>query len=330
MRVLVTGATGFVGSHLVAALVRRGMEVTTLLRSPGKAGLLPPEVRRVAGDLHDPGALAQATAGQDVIYHVAGLVAARDMAEFLRANRDGTANLVEAAERRSRGGAPLSRLVFVSSLAAAGPAPAGQPLRGDAPAHPVTDYGRSKLAGEEVVRSSSLSWSILRPPMVYGPRDTEVLKVFRLARLGIVPVFGDGTQELSAVYAPDLAEALIAVAASTRSVGRTYSACHPEVFTSRDFVQAVGRAVSPARRSPVRVVPLPRWLAVGVLGLTGAVARLAHQATILTADKANEFFQAAWTGDPGPLLLDTDWRPAHALAAGLERTATWYREQGWI
>ena len=183
-------------------------------------------------------------------------------------------------------------------MAAGGPAQAGRPLRGDEPPAPVTAYGRSKLAGEEAVRSSSLPWSILRPPMVYGPRDAEVLKVFRLARFGIVPVFGDGTQELSAVYAPDLAEALVAAATSPRTVGRTYSVCHPEIFTSRAFVQAVGRAVNPGRQEPVRVVPLPRWLAVGALTLTGTVARLARQATILTTDKANEFFQPAWTGDP--------------------------------
>jgi nucleoside-diphosphate-sugar epimerase len=330
MRALVTGATGFVGGHLVEALLRRGVEVTVLLRSPGKAGLLPPGVRRIPGDLHDARALDQAVEGQNQIYHVAGLVAAKDDAEFLRGNRDGTANLIKAAERSNVGRASLPRFVLVSSMAAGGPAQAGRPLRGDEPPAPVTVYGRSKLAGEEAVRASSLPWSILRPPMVYGPRDTEVLKVFRLARLGIVPVFGEGTQELSAVYAPDLAEALIAVSTSPRTVGRTYPVCHPEIFTSRAFVQAVGRAVNPGRQEPVRVVPLPRWLAVGALTLTGTVARLARQATILTTDKANEFFQPAWTGDPSALTEDTDWRPAHTLEAGLELTTTWYREQGWL
>ncbi|MGH7525975.1 MAG: NAD(P)H-binding protein, partial [Gemmatimonadales bacterium] len=121
MRALVTGATGFVGSHLVEALRRRGDEVTALVRSARKAEALAPlGVRLVAGHLHDPAALSRAVEGQDVIYHVAGLVAARDEAEFLRANRDGTANLV-AASGRGR----VARLVLVSSLAAAGPAPRG-------------------------------------------------------------------------------------------------------------------------------------------------------------------------------------------------------------
>ena len=133
--------------------------------------------------------------------------------------------------------------------------------------------------------------------MVYGPRDREVLKVFRLARFGVGPVFGDGTQELSAVHASDLAAALLAVAAAQAAVGATYYPAHPEVFTSAAFVRAVGRAAG--RR--VRVVRIPLPLGQLALAATGAAARAAGQATILNSDKANEFFQAAWTGDPARL-----------------------------
>jgi nucleoside-diphosphate-sugar epimerase len=329
MKALVTGATGFVGSHLAEALVRRGAEVTALVRSPGKAELLNQlGVRQVRGSLHDRIALLEAAQAQDVIFHVAGLVAARGAAEFRHGNREGTAQLLAAA-REAAGGGLLPRFIYVSSMAAGGPAQRGQPLTGNEPARPVTAYGRSKLEGESVVRESTLPWTILRPPMVYGPRDTEVLKVFRLSRTGIVPVFGDGTQELSAVYGPDLAEALIASATADAAIGRTYYACHPEVFTSRAFVESVGRALRP-ERGGVRVFPLPAWLARGALTITGTAARLAGQATILTADKANEFFQPAWTGDPGLLMTETGWLPAHGLATGLAATAAWYRREGWL
>ncbi len=323
MRALVTGATGFIGSHLVEALRARGDEVTALLRTPSKAGLLTDlTVRLVHGDLHTPEALRQAVAGQDVIFHVAGLVAARDEIEFLHANRDGTTNLVQAAEQA----VPQPRFVLVSSMAAGGPAERGHPHRGDELPRPVTQYGRSKLAGEEVVRRSRLRWAILRPPMVYGPRDTEVLKVFRLARSGIVPVFGDGGQELSASYAPDLAQALIAAGSGSTTEGRTYYPCHPEILTSADFVRAVGRAVG---RS-VRIVSIPQAIARGILAVTGAVGRIAGRATLLTVDKANEFFQPAWTGDPAPLARDTGWTASRDLEAGLAETVTWYRSQGWL
>jgi len=321
MKALVTGATGFVGSHLAEALLRRGAEVTALVRSPGKAALLNDlGVRQVRGDLHSAEALRAAIAGQDVIYHVAGLVAAKDETAFLHGNRDGTANLIEAL------GGASPRFVLVSSMAAGGPAPRGQPLSGNERPAPVTMYGRSKLAGEEVVRASGLPWTIIRPPMVYGPRDTEVLKVFRIARSGLIPVFGDGSQELSAVYGPDLADALIAASASDAAIGKTYYACHPELFSSMEFVRAVGDSLNKA----VRVLTLPEWVARGALGVTGAAARLAGKATILTADKANEFFQPAWTGDPAPLMRDTEWRPKHDLAAGLAATAQWYRQRGWL
>ena len=320
MRALVTGATGFVGSHLVDALQRRGATVTALARSADKAASLTSQgVRVVAGHLHDETALLQAARDQDVVYHVAGVIAARNEAEFLRANRDGTKHVVAAAES-----AGTRNFVFVSSLAAGGPSPRGLALDGSEPPRPVTSYGRSKLASEEVVRSSRLQWSIVRPPMVYGPRDREVFKVFRLVRYGIAPLFGDGTQELSAVHAADLANAL--VLASEAPTGKTYVACHPEVFTSAEFARLVGRTME---RS-VRTLKVPPLLGRALLSVTEATARLTGQTTILTADKANEFFQAAWTGDPTPLIRDTGWQPAYDLQAGMADTYHWYRKAGWL
>jgi dihydroflavonol-4-reductase len=320
MRALVTGATGFVGSHLVDALQRHGATITALARSPDKAASLTSRgVRVVAGHLHDENALLQAAKDQDVVYHVAGVVAARNEAEFLRANRDGTRNVVAATEL-----AGTQRLVLVSSLAAGGPSLRGLALNGSEPPRPVTAYGRSKLASEEIVRSSRLQWSIVRPPMVYGPRDREVFKVFRLVRYGIAPVFGDGTQELSAVHVADLANAL--VLASAAPSGKTYVACHPQVFTSAEFARVIGRAME---RS-VRTLSVPPLLGRVLLSVTEATARLTGQTTILTADKANEFFQAAWTGDPTPLISDTGWQPGYDLQTGMADTYSWYRKAGWL
>lgn len=322
MRALVTGATGFVGSHLVEALRREGAAVTALARSPHKAGGLASQgVAVIEGDLHAAAALERAVEGQDAIFHVAGMVAARDEAEFFRANREGTANLIAAATRTGR-----PRFVLVSSMAAAGPAPPGRPLSGDEPPKPVTAYGRSKLAAEATVAAADLPWTIVRPPTVYGPRDREVLKVFQLARLGVAPVFGDGSQELSAVHGADLAEALLAVAASGRTVGRTYYACHAEVFTSGRFVRAVAAAMG--RR--VTVLGLPAGIAGALLAITELGARVTGRTTVLTREKAREFFQPAWTGDPTPLEQATGWRARYDLTAGLAHTYEWYRSEGWL
>ncbi len=272
MNALVTGATGFVGGHVVEALLARGVRVTALVRSPAKAaGLERRGVRLVPGDLHDHDALRRACEGQDVIQHVAGVIAAGNEAAYLRSNRDGTANLLRAAEDTGR-----PRFVLMSSGAAAGPSRPGIPRTSADPPSPVTAYGRSKLAGETVVRSSPLPWVILRPPTVYGPGDRDnLIKIFRLVRFGIAPVFGDGSQELSAIYAPDLGEAA-ALAGS-----------EPDVTGS-------GRA------------------------------------TILNADKANEFLQSAWTADSSPFMRDAGWMPAFDLASGLATTYRWYQDAHWL
>jgi nucleoside-diphosphate-sugar epimerase len=322
MNVLVTGATGFVGSHLVEALRRRGDEVTALVRNPGRAGALAGQgIRLAPGDLHDQAALAAAARDQEIVFHVAGLVAARDEAAFLHANRDGTSRLLKAAA-----GAGVRRVVYVSSMAAGGPSAPGRPLTGTEAPRPVTAYGRSKLAAETVVRGAGVPWTILRPPMVYGPRDREVLKVFKLARLGFAPVFGDGAQELSAVHGADLAQALLASGGAERAIGRLYYPCYPETFTSAGFAQSVGAAVGRA----VRVVRVPSSIGRAALTVTGAAARFAGRVTILTQDKANEFFQPAWTGDPAALQAETGWAPEFDLRRGLADTYEWYRSAGWL
>jgi nucleoside-diphosphate-sugar epimerase len=322
MKALVTGSTGFVGGHLVEALRARGDDVTALVRSPRKAErFIGTGIATMEGDLHDPEVLENAAAGKDVIFHVAGVVAARDEGEFLRVNRDGTSNLVRAAERSGK-----PRMVLVSSLAAAGPSEPDRPLRGGEPDRPLTAYGRSKLAGERVVREGALPWCILRPPAVYGPSDTEFLRVFQAARRGIAPVFGAGDQVLSFVYGPDLAEALVAVALTEGTEGKTYYPCHPERVTTRGFALAVGKAVGKAPR----VIRIPERLARGLLAVTGAAARLAGKATVLNSDKANEFFAPAWIADPAPLTEDTGWSARHDVAAGLAATADWYRGVGWL
>ena len=322
MKAFVTGGTGFVGAHLVRALLERGGEVTCLVRSPAKAQALGwRDVRIVRGDLDDARALAQGCAGVDVVFHVAGRISARDLPEFMEANRDGTANVLEAASLQ-----PPQRFVLVSSLAAGGPTTPGAPIDEARRPSPVTPYGQSKLAAEILVRAMPFPWTIVRPPTVYGEWDHEVLKVFKLARRGLVPVFGDGLQELSVIYAGDLAGALVTAATSPGAARKVYYAAHPAVTTSRELVRAVGRAVG---REP-RIVPLPAPVARAMLWAIGSLAHLAGRATVLSADKADEFLAPAWTCRPDALMQDTGWRAATDLDTGLRRTADWYRAEGWL
>lgn len=322
MRAFVTGATGFVGAHLVDALRQRGDAVTCLVRDPAKARALGwTDVRILDGDLDAPAALREGCAGAEIVYHVAGRISARNLREYLTVNRDGTARVLEAATRH-----PPQRLVHVSSLAVGGPTVPGHPIDEARPPAPVTDYGRSKLAAEELVRQAAVPWTIVRPPVVYGERDRETLRIFRLARARLGPVIGDGAQELSVVYAGDLAGALVAAALAPTTAGHVYYVAHPAVTTSRGLVEAVGRAVG----ARPWVVPIPGPLARIALWTVGSLAHLAGRATVLSADKTNEFLAPAWTCRADALERDAGWRATTDLATGLTRTAAWYRAEGWL
>lgn len=322
MKTMVTGGTGFVGSHLVEALRRRGDEVVTLVRSPRKAAILEPfGVTLAPGSLEDSEALDRALEGVEVVYHVAGLTAARDAGEFHRVNVEGTTRLLGAAAA-----AGVRRFVLVSSLSAAGPSPRGGLRASDDPCEPVSEYGRSKAEAEQAVRAGAVPWVIARPPAVYGPRDAEMLKVFKIAQLGIAPVFGEGGQELSLVFGPDLAQALALLGTAPGVERHVYYPAHPEVVTSAELVRLIGQAMG---RQP-RLIPVPRMVASGVLAVTGTAARLAGQATLLNPDKAHEFFAPAWTCDPRPLEAATGWTASHDAASGVAETLAWYRKEGWV
>lgn len=322
MKVLVTGATGFVGGHLVELLLARGDTVTAIIRDPARGKELARRgVRLIEGGLADSEPLQRAMVGQDVVYHLAGLVAARNEAEFLATNRDGTANLARAAAT-----AGVGRFLLVSSLAAAGPTTPDHPLAGNEPPAPVTRYGRSKLAAEAVIRASALDWTIVRPPAVYGPGDREMLRIFKAAAFGFAPVFGDGSQQLSLIFAPDLAEALVAAANSASTAGGIYHPCHAEALTTRGLVGQIGTAVG---RRPL-VVGLPAPIARSFLRITETAARLAGRATLLSVDKAAEFLAPAWLGDPTPLTRATGWAAKHDFPAGASLTAAWYKQRGWL
>ena len=323
MNVFVTGGTGFVGAHLVKALRARGDRVTALVRKPALAEQLGwgQDVRRVAGDLGDELALRDGCAGADVVFHVAGKIVARSAAEFMATNRDGTANVLEAARD-----AGVRRFVHVSSLAVAGPTTPGHPIDESRPPAPVTNYGRSKLAAELLVRAAGVEWTIVRPPVVYGEWDRGTLTVFQFARRGFVPVFGDGSQELSVIHAEDLARALITAATTDQAAGRVYFATHPAIITSRTFVLRVGDAVG---KKPW-VIPMPPPIVRGVLWAVGGLAHLAGRATLLSADKGDEYLAPAWTCHGDALARDTGWHAQIDLETGLKRAANWYREVGWL
>jgi nucleoside-diphosphate-sugar epimerase len=327
VKVLVTGGTGFVGSHVAATLCGRGDEVHCLARRPAQTSFLSSIGARITpGSLEDRESLNAAVAQVEVVYHLAALTAAGSERELLTVNVEGTARLLAAVRAANPG---LRRFVHVSSLAAVGPTERGRRLTEDSPCRPVTAYGRSKLAGEAVVRETpAMPWTIVRPSVVYGPRDLELLRMFRIVRSGFAPVFGIGRRELSLVYAEDLATAIVLAADAAVAVGQTYHLAHPPVVRTRELVREIGRAVL-AGRSPL-IVPVPSAIAARIVRAIGRAAATAGRRTVVSEDKLAEFLAPAWGTTVDKAERELAWRPAYDLRTGVEATAAWYRTAGLL
>lgn len=324
MKTFVTGATGFVGSHLAEALAARGDTVLALARRPDQhAALRALGATPVGGSLENERALLTALEGVEVVYHSAGLVAAKDEAEFFAVNDSGTRRLLDAVRRAAPG---LTRFVYVSSQAALGPSPRGVALGEDAECRPVTPYGRSKLAGELTVRGAHLPWSVVRPSSVYGPRDREFLRVFRLARRGLAPVIGTGRQELSLVHVHDLVRLIVRCGTEDAARNQIVHAAHPAVVLSRDVIRAAGAALG---ASPV-IVPVPGIVAAPIIWAIGAAASARGGRSVVSYDKLPEFLAPAWVLSVAKAERLLGWKAELGVVEGMALTAEWYKKEGWL
>lgn len=328
MRVFITGATGFVGSHLTRALLQRGDEVICLVRDTEKAARLFPEKTPtlITGSLSDAGAIKSASEGADVVFHSAGATTARNREGFFAVNAQGTTRVVEAVAESAP---ELVRFVYISSQAAAGPSKKGTARIEENPPAPVSNYGASKLGGEARVRAGSLPWTIIRPCAVYGPGDAAFLSVFKVMRLGFMPMLGSPDQELSMIHVRDLVTALLG-ATEPGMESQTYFAAHPEVVTTREFCKHISSAVAPKRRRDPLVFGLPKPVSKALLEITHAAAGLVGKSTFLCPDKGNEYFAEAWVCSPKKLEEATGWTAEVAVREGVPTTAKWYSENGWL
>lgn len=319
-----TGATGFVGGHLVGRLSARGWRLRALVRpTSDTAGLERHGVERVSGSLDDVEALRRGMDGVDVVFHLAAVTAAPDEAGYFRANAEGTRRVVEAlrgAEPRPR------RLVYLSSYAACGPARGSGPRRADERPEPLTAYGRSKLAGEDPVRAlagEGVEVVVLRAPAVYGPGDRALLPYFRLVKLGLAPSPSGAERRVHLLYVEDLARAL---ARAAEAPPGTYAVAEPVEHPWSGIVREISRSLG---KRPLRI-PLPPALVRLAGSAAERVGDLLGGAGVFNREKAEEMLAPAWVCDLSGsevLLPPADATP---LAEGIGRTALWYRTNGWL
>lgn len=304
--VAVTGASGFVGPHLVAALARRGFRLRLLVRRwsplPSLAGVA---ADMVLGDLGDEAALKRLVAGADAVVHAAGLIKARQPADFMAVNRDGTARLSALA--------PEAVFLLLSSLAAREPQ--------------LSAYAASKRAAEDAVASRLGPWLTMRAPAVYGPGDRETLAYFRAVARGVAPQPRVAGARLSLIHVADLAEAL-ALAVERSLPPSTYEIDDGRDggHSYKDMAEAAGRALG--RRPVTLAVPRPLMAALGQVNVLGQ--SLGGSVQILTPGKVREIFHSDWTVHDRRLAAALGFVPRYDLAAGFSQTILWYRAQEWL
>jgi nucleoside-diphosphate-sugar epimerase len=323
VRIFVTGATGFIGRHLCARLAARGDDVIALVRSPDKAASLPGSVARFRGDLASFADPATELPAADVVVHLAGVVAAERSSDYDDANRKAVEDLVACVSRQAWRPA---RLLFASSLAAAGPSPTNVAWTEDDALDPIDPYGAAKARAEDVVRTAPFPTTAFRPPVVLGPGDEASLTLFKSARAGVGLRVTGPAQRLSFVDIRDLVDAIVLMADDRRPGARCYYAGHPTPFEIGDLWRELGRAVG---RS-VLVFPVPRPVLYVAMVASTLAARVLGYKNQLDSKQYRQMVAPAWVCSSDRLRTELGWDPRHDLADCLAHAAGGYRAAGLL
>jgi dihydroflavonol-4-reductase len=320
--ILVTGGTGFIGTHLVEKLSASGCAVRCLVRRKVR---MPAGVETMQGDLATGQGLPEALRGVEIVIHLAGVTKALQARDYYAGNAGATRTLVNALLVNAMAGRPV-RLVHVSSLAAIGPSLNGTPLDEDARPQPLSHYGKSKLEGERLVRELAPDAVIVRPPVVYGPRDTDVFQLLKSISRGLVLQISGGERWFSAIYVKDLVEGLITACGSSRAAGRCYFLTHSKPASWTQLGAIAGRIMG---RNP-RVLRVPVAVAHAVGYGAEVWSRITGKPGIVSREKVAEAQCMAWTCDAGRAAAELGFQAATSLDAGLAETLAWYKEAGWL
>lgn len=328
MKAFVTGGTGFIGSHLVEALIESDTyaEVRCLVRSDEK-WLKNMDFNKVKGDLYSLNVISEALEDVDTLFHLAGVVKAPSWSAFERANVNATEDLIRIAEKKG-----VKKIVVLSSLAAAGPAEEPErPKTEKDPMHPVSMYGKSKKMMEQVIHEvaaghDQLSVSILRPPAVYGPREDQIYTFFKMLSNRLCPIIGDGTRpRVSLVYVKDVVDATLKAAEHNRAGVETYFISGKRIHTWNE-IRGTAEEVLGKKAVPIYIKP---GTVKKVAGFVENVASLFGIYPVINREKANEMI-LEWTCSIEKAQKELGYNPRYSLAEGISRTIHWYQMHHWL
>lgn len=326
MKVLVTGASGFLGSHIAEAFANAGHDTRVLVRKTSSRAFLQFTHEQTIGDVTQPDSLPAAVAGVDVVVHAAGLIKARNESEFRSVNEHGTTHLLRTIAAHNP---DLKRFILISSIAAHGPSDNGRPRPFDAEPNPITPYGRSKLGGEISLRQSPLADRavIFRPPAIYGPRDPALLAFFQLTKLRVAPLLEGGHNRTSMIYGPDCANAvLMAATAEADIAGRVYYPEDGGVYTWRDMLSLIEEAAG----KKMLMLPTPKFAYDAAALGSELFGKVTRRAVIFDRHKVAEMSQDAWVCSSETLRTDLGWRPKVLAREGARLTYEWYKANHWL
>lgn len=325
-KALVTGANGFVGSHLVEALLKRGYEVFCLVRKTSNLSFLSGlKIEYRYGDVTDVEPSRKALEGVDFIFHLAGLTKAKNKEDYFEVNAQGTKNLIQTCLEANP---YIKKFIYVSSQAAVGPCKDFFPLNENAKCEPITDYGRSKLQGEKEVLSfkNKLPITIVRPPAVYGPRDKDILFFFQTVNKGIIPLFGFKESYISLIYVKDLARGIILTAENQKSSGQIYFIADEKVYSWTE----AGKIIQGCLGVKALRLRIPKFLLFTFASFSEMIARLKAESALINLQKANELSQRFWLCDISKAKNELGFSPKYDLEKGALETIKWYKENKWL
>jgi nucleoside-diphosphate-sugar epimerase len=322
----VTGATGFVGSHLVDLLLERGTAVRCLARKTSDLKYLQhPSVEIIYGGLDGSTDWNSALADVDTVYHVAGKTFARRAADYYAVNHKGTEAIAGAVLRFRKS---IKRFVLISSLAATGPSRDGVMVNEATPARPVTPYGKSKLMGEEALRmiGDLVPWTIVRPPAVYGPRDYGVYEFFKMIAGGLFPMIGNYDKLVSLVHVRDLVEGIVLAAENKSAVGRTYFISSDEAYSQAKLAGQIADILGKRTRRIAIPKRVAWFVALGAEGL----AAVTRKPPVINRDKVTDLSQRCWGCSIDRARRELGYGQKVSLEDGLRQTVDWYKAEGWL
>ena len=323
---MVTGATGFIGSHLAEALVQRGVQVRCLLREESDRRWLkglPIEI--ASGNCCDKPSLKEAVKGVDHVFHLAGVTKAVKKETYFEINGLGTENLIHACLENNP---HLKRFIYVSSQAAAGPCRNGGKKKESDPCEPVSAYGQSKRMGEELAlpHSHELPLLILRPSAVYGPRDKDIYALFKCLSRRIKPCLSGPDQHLSLCYVGDIVQGILLAAEVEGQSG--------EIFFLSDGcdyrMEEIGDTFAQAMETTALRIRLPKSLICGIGSFSEYLSRLSGKPPLISKGKAEEMVQKDWVCDITKAKTHLGFEPNVELMEGAKLTVDWYRKENWL